>query len=270
VLALLLFSPFRGLFFTSPVLLAAVAGLAVLWNARKSRGIAVVVGSVFAFLLLVNSSFNGWDGGWIAVPRYLAPAMALLAIPLAVAFERWRVATVALAAVSAALQLLIVAVDPQYPVGDLGHTNTPVAKIFPINPLTRYELPLLATGRAWPMLEESIEASVARRVEQSTRAGESRDVAQRKGVELRASLRERVERGDPSPYALAAVAGPVSANPIGMYEGAYFQISPAGSDEAFGNSFNLGEAVFARSAASLVVLLAIGSALFALYWRVPE
>ena len=69
VLLLLLFSPFRGLFFSSPVLLAAVAGLVVMWRDTTTRSLVMLVGSVMGFLLLVNASFNGWAA---AGPRFRA------------------------------------------------------------------------------------------------------------------------------------------------------------------------------------------------------
>jgi hypothetical protein len=267
VLALLLVSPFRGLFFTSPVLLCSIAALVVLWKRRDLRPGVALIGAVFAFLLLVNSSFNGWDGGWTAVPRYLAPAMGLLAVPLAYAFDRWRAITGGLAAVSFSVQLLLVAVDPQVPIGDVGTAGVPVSSVFRIDPVTRYVLPLLATGRAWPLLDEQIEDSVARAARIATQRGESKPEIERKAAQLRAQLRDKVKRGEGSPLALGGVEGPVSANPIGVYEGYYYRLFPAGSAEARGNSFNLGELVFPQSRLSLLPLLVLAGGLLALLFQ---
>ncbi|MFN2426192.1 MAG: hypothetical protein ABR587_07065 [Candidatus Binatia bacterium] len=267
VLLLLLFSPFRGLFFTSPVLLAAVAALVVLWRRPPARATCALIAAVAAFLLLVNASFNGWDGGWTAVPRYLGPAMALLAVPLVVAFDRWRALTLGLAAVSLAMQFLLTAVDPQVPIGDVGTAGVPVSEVFLIDPTTRYALPLFLSGRAWPLLDESIEEAVAR----AARTAASRKVGaagiEARSAQLRADLRARVERGDGAPFPLAGVSGPVSANPIGVYEGYYYRLFAAGSPEAAGNSFNAGEIIFPQSRLSLLPLLLLGGALVALLFQ---
>jgi hypothetical protein len=267
VLALLLVSPFRGLFFTAPVLLCSVAALVVLWRRRDTRPAAALVAAVFAFLLLVNSSFNGWDGGWTAVPRYLAPAMGLLAIPLAVAFDRWRAITCGLAAVSFTVQLLLVTVDPQVPIGDVGTAGVPVSKVFTIDPITRYVLPLFTSGRAWPLVEEQIDDAVARAARVAGQRGDAKAEIERKAGQLRTQLRDKVARGEGSPLALGGVEGPVSANPIGIYEGYYYRLFPAGSEQARGNSFNLGELVFPQSRLSLLPLLVLAGGLLALLFQ---
>jgi len=267
VLLLLLFSPFRGLFFTSPVLLAAVAGVVVLAKARSTRPLGVLIAGVTAFLLLVNASFNGWDGGWTAVPRYLGPAMGLLAIALVVAFDRWRAIACGLAAISFAMQMLLTVVDPQVPIGDVGTAGVPVSDVFTIDPTTRYVLPLFLHGRAWPMLDESVEQAVARAAKVASSRGEPAAEIEAKSTKLRGDLRERIEQGEGSPFPLGGVAGPVSANPIGVYEGYYYRLFPAGSEQAAGNSTNAGESIFPQSRLSLLPLLLLGGALLALLFQ---
>lgn len=51
------------------------------------------------------------------------------------------------------------------------------------------------------------------------------------------------------------VSGPISANPIGVYEAWYYRVYPPGSFEARWNSFNLGELIFPGSLLSLLPLL---------------
>jgi hypothetical protein len=267
VLALLLVSPFRGLFFTAPVLLCSVAALAVLAGRRGTRPAAALIAAVFVFLLLVNSSFNGWDGGWTAVPRYLAPAMGLLAIPLAVAFDRWRSITCGLAAVSLMMQFLLVTVDPQVPIGDVGTAGVAVSKVFTIDPVSRYVVPLFTSGRAWPLVDEQIEDAVGRAARVASQRGEAKPEIERKAAQLRSQLRDKVLRGEGAPLALGGVEGPVSANPIGIYEGFYYRLFPAGSAEARGNSFNLGELIFPQSRLSLLPLLVLAGGLLALLFQ---
>lgn len=264
VALLLLFSPFRGLFFSSPVLLAGVVAMAVSWRQGAHRPLVALIASVGAFLLLLNASFNGWDGGWTAVPRYLGPAMGLLGVALALAYERWRSITTALAAVAFLVQGLLTSVDPQVPIGDVGTAGVAVSKVFPIDPIARYVLPLFVRDQAWPMLHESIEDSVARSARVARARGATASEVETQAVTLRSELLARVQKQDPSPFPLAAVTGPVSANPIGVYEGAYFQLFSPGSEQARGNSFNLGELLFPQSRFSLLPLLLLGGLLLAL------
>jgi len=267
VLAMLLFSPYRGLFFTSPVLLVSIAALAAMWLARRERPLVALVAGVTAFLLLVNASFNGWDGGWTAVPRYLGPAMALLAVPLAVAFDRWRALASGLFAVSLLVQLLLVTVDPQVPIGDIAMSGRSIRAVVAVDPITRYVLPLFLEGHAWPLLDESIDEAAARSAKVAAARGESPAEIDRKAAGLRRDLRARIEGGGAAPFPLAGVTGPVSANPIGIYEGDYYQLFPAGSPQADGNSFNLGEWIFPKSRLSLLPFLLVIGALVALFFQ---
>ena len=129
-----LFSPHRGLFFFSPVLVLAVVGLVLAFLRRQRRAELLVAAGVFVSYVLMNASFQGWGkawaGGWSFGPRYLIPGMALLALPLALAFARVPRLTLAAAVYSFGLTLLGMAVDPQPPV-DILH------------PLSEYLLPLV-------------------------------------------------------------------------------------------------------------------------------
>jgi hypothetical protein len=88
----------RGLLIVSPIVIAAAAGLVVL--ARTHRREAVTCGVVFALLLIVDCGYYAPYGGLSPGPRFLVPALPFLALGLAPAFARWRVATTALATIS--------------------------------------------------------------------------------------------------------------------------------------------------------------------------
>jgi hypothetical protein len=135
VLIKLLVSPYRGLFFTSPVLLLAAYGLWRMGRDRATRREAALCAAVTAVFLLLNASFHAWHAGFSFGPRYLIPAIPFLAAPLALAFDRLPRTGAVLAALSAALMLLATAVDPQVPF------QLP-------NPVTGYLLPLAAGDRA--------------------------------------------------------------------------------------------------------------------------
>ncbi len=197
ILGKILFSEYRGLFFTSPVLLlAALAWVRMAWR-KQIPAELVLCGAVFLSFLAINSAFQGegwspWSGGWSFGPRYLIPGMALLAVALVPAFAWLPRMTGVLAIGSVGMMLLGTAVDPQPPMGFL-------------RPLTQYLLPL-ATGS------------------------------------------QVLVANNP-------VSGPVSANPIGVYEAWYYRVYSPDSFESRWNSFNLGELIFPESLLSLAPLL---------------
>ncbi|HEY2773274.1 MAG TPA: glycosyltransferase family 39 protein [Candidatus Binatia bacterium] len=270
VLLALLVSPYRGLFFSSPILLLSVAAMVGLWRAQQRRPLVLLIAAVTAFVVAVNASFNGWDGGWIAVPRYLAPAVGLLSLPIAVAFDRWQGLASGLAAVSLLIQLTMTIVDPQVPMGDAGAAGLPVSSVFGLDPMQRYVVPLFTTGHAWPLLDEMINRSVAKTVQAGLQRGDATADIENKSSSVRADLRSRIEQGQATPFELAGVVGPVSANPIGIYEGYYYRLFPANSPETLGNSFNLGELMFPASRLSLLPLLLAATVLLILLFQSDE
>jgi hypothetical protein len=71
----LLLSGYRGLLFTSPVLILAAVGWPALRRARPAAAF-VCAGIVIAFVLLI-ASFYAWHGGWAPGARYLIPCLPL-------------------------------------------------------------------------------------------------------------------------------------------------------------------------------------------------
>jgi len=113
----LTFSEYRGLFFISPILLFALVGAVVMIKKRTMVRELAAIGAIFFIFLLVNASFNGWEGGFAFGPRYLMPAIPLLAIPMLFA---WRNILLIVALLSVAMQFLATAVDPM-PDGGIRH-----------------------------------------------------------------------------------------------------------------------------------------------------
>jgi hypothetical protein len=75
----LLWRPFRGLAVYAPMAVAALPGIVVL-ALRRRWGVALVVLATFGAALWVNLSYPLWQGGWCTGPRFLVPALPMLAV----------------------------------------------------------------------------------------------------------------------------------------------------------------------------------------------
>ena len=130
-------SSYRGLFYFAPVLIMAIGG-AILWfrqgdDRRDLLGIVLI----FVTFFIINSSFNGWEGGFAIGARYLVPVIPLLALAMLRCRGWLRPMMFALGAVSFVINFAATAVDPQ-PSGSIPR------------PLTEYIFPLLIHGRFSP------------------------------------------------------------------------------------------------------------------------
>jgi hypothetical protein len=74
------FSPYRGLFFLSPVLLLAIPGFVRLWKSGQTRAEALLCGWALVSFLLFNASSVAWAGGWAVGPRYVVPMLPFAAV----------------------------------------------------------------------------------------------------------------------------------------------------------------------------------------------
>jgi hypothetical protein len=120
----ILFSDYRGLFYSAPWLLLALPG--ALRLVRRGLAAEVIV-CLVAFVLFVwlNASLVDWQGGWAMGARYLVPAIPFVVIlaagvALPLPLRRWaRIAAwiggVALVGYSAFLMLVGTAVKPEVP-----------------------------------------------------------------------------------------------------------------------------------------------------------
>jgi hypothetical protein len=89
----------RGLLVATPVVLAAAAGLWLLFR-RGLRAEALLCAAVAAAFTVGETGYGDPYGGTSAGPRYLIPALPFLLVGLGPAFARWRVPTALLAAAS--------------------------------------------------------------------------------------------------------------------------------------------------------------------------
>ncbi len=262
VSAVITLSPYRGVFFLAPVLILGVWGLVVWLREKTYVAEARLCIAIFGFFFLVNASFNGYHGGFSAGPRYLVPGLPFLALPLVVAFTRRRKLTSVLAILSIAQQTLLTATDAQNPLAVGGHARDDRRQDFFNSIVLDYAWPLFVHERAWPMLE----ILLGRHLEKERARLEADSVSpaeiETQLAAMQRLLREGMVRGDASPFLLAAIEGPVSVNPISIFEGLLeFRLYPPHSEQTRWASFNVGEFLWPRSRWSLLPLLLVSGGL---------
>jgi hypothetical protein len=263
----LLVSRFRGLFVCAPVLVLGVLGLVALFRDPARRGLAILSSGLFVALLLINSSFNGWYGGYSVGPRYLIPALPFLALPTIDVVRRWPKIASGVAALSVALTLVVTAVDPQCPLGVPPWASSVQRTAIDYSPLTEYELPLFMTTYARPILRTQIEDFVLMCREKLQHEGVTGAAFDEKLMTCRRGVVARVAARAPEPLPLASYRGPVSVNPMGFYEPQPYSQFEAGSAPTAWASANAGEILFPQSRWSLVPLMLIWTAIG---WRLSR
>ena len=138
-------SPYRGLFFLSPVLLLSLPGPVLLWRDPRFRSTALLVTLLLAGFLLYVASYLYWSGGDAVGPRFLVPLVPFLMLPLARAWSEWsaypvgRVVLWALTVISGFNVWAQSIAGQHYPPYEFrGRVVT--------NPTTQWALPLLREG----------------------------------------------------------------------------------------------------------------------------
>ncbi len=101
----------RGLLTLAPVLVMGALGTLALYR-RGRRAEALTIAGVCLCYLTYNSGYYLPFGGGSLGPRFLATTLPFLALPLAIAFERWPGPTIALAAVSIVCAILATITHP--------------------------------------------------------------------------------------------------------------------------------------------------------------
>ena len=118
----LLFGCSRGLFFASPVLLAAPVGLWWLWKEKAHRAASLVAAAIAAYYFFFNASFYWWKAGLSFGPRYAGACIPLLCVGLAVAWRRasppWRRVLMGIALCGVFVTLMVVSTTSQLPMQD--------------------------------------------------------------------------------------------------------------------------------------------------------
>ena len=128
----LLFQCRRGLFFASPVSIAAIPGLWWLWKRKGHRAAALTAAAISAYYFLFNAAFYEWKGGQAFGPRYASACIPVLCLGIPIAWQHatplWRrVLTVATVS-SLFLVLMVVSTSSQLSMVDscpIIHTSWP-------------------------------------------------------------------------------------------------------------------------------------------------
>ena len=118
----ILFGCSRGLWFASPVLMAAPVGLWWLWKGKTHRAAALVAAGIAGYYFLFNASFYWWKAGLTFGPRYAGACIPFVCIGLAVVWGRatpaWRRVLLGLSACSILLALIVVSTTSQLAMQD--------------------------------------------------------------------------------------------------------------------------------------------------------
>ena len=88
VLYRLIFPQYRGILWYAPILISVPFAFYMLWRQGPFRGLALVLGLVPLYFLLMNASYFYWDGGGSTGPRHLTPSLAFLCLPLGILWSR--------------------------------------------------------------------------------------------------------------------------------------------------------------------------------------
>jgi hypothetical protein len=121
----ILLGPYRGLFFSSPWLVAMFASAPLLANSRF-RAELRTCWVIFTMFVWMNSSLVDWQGGWACGARYLIPAIPFAVIAIAAwlgsrqlsgsrTHRRFLAGASLLVVISAGLMLLATSVKPEIP-----------------------------------------------------------------------------------------------------------------------------------------------------------
>lgn len=114
-LFMILFSPYRGIFWFSPILIIAPIGIYYLWCRPDCRGIALTITIISVYYPLLNSSFYYWHSGDSTGPRYIIPMLPFLCLSLSIVWtnvgSRLKLALIGLFSLSFGISLICVSVS---------------------------------------------------------------------------------------------------------------------------------------------------------------
>ena len=136
------------------------------------------------------------------------------------------------------------------------------------NIVTEYAAPLFFTGKCETLLGQLLDARVDKEEDRLMLTVPDDAERARQLAEKREAWRGAIEAGEPTPFLLAAIRGPVSVNPVGVYDGLLgFGNFAMDAPQSAWASCNLGEFIFPQSRLSLLPLLLVTGGLSLIVWR---
>jgi hypothetical protein len=155
----LLISPYRGLFFSSPVLLMAVPGMLISLKRRQWLSEILFCAMIAGLFIIFIAGFHAWHGGSAAGPRYLLPMFPFLYLIAGMSFARFPKLYLLLGAASLLINLSITAVgneiprDIRSPLTEVVAKNLLEGKVsinpVPFSNFAQYDIYKLADIRNW-------------------------------------------------------------------------------------------------------------------------
>lgn len=82
----LLIGGYRGLLPLAPILILVPYGISIMWQRPENRPAVNVIVAVSLVLILINSGYYYWHGGFSTGPRHLMPMLPLLGLALSFAW----------------------------------------------------------------------------------------------------------------------------------------------------------------------------------------
>ena len=130
------------------------------------------------------------------------------------------------------------------------------------NIVTEYALPFFIQGRPESLIRELLEAHIDKEADRLRLSGIDESEIEQQVAAKRAEWQGAIDRREKDPFLLAAMHGPVSINPVGVYDGLLgFGVFPIGSTQSEWTSCNLGEFLWPNTRRSLFPLLLISGGL---------
>ena len=111
----LLFSPYRGLLFSSPIFLMAIPGIFLFFKNKRWRPEAILCTTISLFFIIFIASFYAWHGGSAVGPRYLLAVFPFAFLLTVFALEKYPKTFTALGILSFLTNLSVTLVGNEIP-----------------------------------------------------------------------------------------------------------------------------------------------------------
>jgi hypothetical protein len=155
----LLISPYRGLFFSSPVLIMALPGLFIALRRKQWLSEILFCAMISGVFIMFIACFHAWHGGWAAGPRYLLPAFPWIFMMAGLSLQRFPRVFVGIGLLSLLLNLAITIVgneiplEVKHPLTDVILKNLIAGRVsinpFPISQCESYTMAEMARIDVW-------------------------------------------------------------------------------------------------------------------------